>query len=96
MSRYKVSSGFELYRDGIMISSCDSMVICADFDAATRVFLSKIEELNDKAASAYDYDELDAEAYIEVMSGNYSISKINSFRLDLKSKNMMKEGLDES
>lgn len=96
MSRYKVSSGFALYRDGVTISSYDFMVICADFDAATRVFLSKVEELNDKAASAYNYDELQAEAYIEGMSGNYSISTINNFRLNLKSENTLKEGADES
>lgn len=64
MARYKVTSSFAMFRGDEEVSAVDMMVVCADLDAATRVFLSEIETLTNKARSALNYTELVASAFV--------------------------------
>jgi hypothetical protein len=64
MAKYKVTSSFAMFRGDEEVSAADMLVVCADIDAATRVFLSEIKILTGKARSALNYTELVASAFV--------------------------------
>lgn len=86
MARYKVTSSFAMFRGDEETSAVDMMVVCADLDAATRVFLSEIETLTGKARSALNYTYLVAGAYVyRVPDSGGTLQTVHNYTVELHS-----------
>ena len=86
MAKYKVTSSFAMFRGDKEVSAVDMMVVCADLDAATRVFLSEIETLTGKARSALNYTNLFASAFVyRTNDSGISRQTVHNYTVELRS-----------
>lgn len=85
MSRYKVTASFAMFRHDEEVAVDDKMVICADLDAATRVFLSRIEELTGKVHSSLNYSVIVASAFVYWMLDGGVEQTVHSYTVELHS-----------
>lgn len=88
MARYEVTSSFAMFRGDEEVSAVDMMVVCADLDAATRVFLSEIETLTNKTRSALNYTTLIASAFVYKMEDDDALMRqltMHNYTVELRS-----------
>lgn len=74
-----------MFRGDEETSAVDMLLVCADLDAATRVFLSEIETLTNKARSAIDYTELIASAFVYRTDGSGNEQRtVHNYTVELR------------
>lgn len=68
------------------MSAADMLVVCADLDAATRVFLSEIENLTDKTRAAFNYTTLIASAFVfRTLDSGEACQTVHNYTVELRS-----------